>query len=130
MIQRYAILSEDGALSRIVGCPPDDIEAQLQPGETYRNLRKADTDRIARIQAGKAPTKAERLAADIARVRELTGRKIEAAFPLYAQLNAMREGNSDDPRFAEVDALRAWSNAVEAKLRAGENIDALIQGVE
>lgn len=65
----------------------------------------------------------DQLRADIARVQAAAGARIEAVFPLYAQLNALREGNQDDPRFAEVDAIRAWSNVIEDKLRAGHSIE-------
>lgn len=130
MMQRYAILAEDGTLARIVGCPAGEIEAQLVPGETYRNARKADTLAIERIQRGKAPTKAELLAQDVARVNEAAAAKIEKAFPLYAQVNALREGNQDDPRFADVDAIRAWANTITEALQQGQSIDAFDLGGE
>lgn len=130
MIQRFAILSEDGALARVVGCPPAEIDAQLAPGETYRHARKADTQAIEKIQRGKAPTKAELLAQDIARVNDAAAAKIEKAFPLFAQVNALREGNQDDPRFADVDAIRAWANTITDALQQGHSIDAFDLGGE
>ena len=46
-------------------------------------------------------------------------RRIEAlGFSLTAQLNAVREGRSNDPRFAAIDAVRTWSNEEETKLKA------------
>lgn len=54
----------------------------------------------------------------IAAVKAEAASRIEAVgFPAYAQLNAIREGRLNDPRFAEIDAIRRWSNDEEAKLK-------------
>lgn len=43
-------------------------------------------------------------------------RRIEAIFPLTAQINSLRLGKTDDPRFADIDVIRAASNMIEQDL--------------
>jgi hypothetical protein len=54
---------------------------------------------------------------------KITTIKVEAAaqieainFSVTSQMNAIREGRHDDPRFAKIDAIRKWANDEETKL--------------
>lgn len=50
------------------------------------------------------------------RIKAEAARRIKMAFPLTAQMNAMREGKADDLRFTAVDRIRAASNLIEQDL--------------
>jgi hypothetical protein len=49
-------------------------------------------------------------------VKREANRRIEAIAPVWKQLNAVRAAKQNDPLFAAVDALRAASDAIEARL--------------
>lgn len=65
----------------------------------------------------------ERRAGAMASVKSEARRRIDAILPLPQQLNLIREGAIDDPRFAQVDAIRAASNFIEQDIEASEAPD-------
>jgi hypothetical protein len=80
------------------GFEPDEIEAL--PGDYW-------STRIA----------TEARAGEIAGIKAEAARRIAALrFPLSSQINALREGRGDDPRFAAIDDIRKWSNEKEEKV--------------
>jgi hypothetical protein len=81
-----------------------------------------------RLIRAKKPTVADRRAAACRLVKRVAARRIDAASPLWRQLNDMR---TDSPagraRFAAIDTIRAASDAIEADIARtpGDALDAL-----
>lgn len=56
-------------------------------------------------------------AAKVTEVRALAEAKILAILPIYAQINALRDGTHAD-EFARIDAIRSHANALESEVHA------------
>jgi hypothetical protein len=53
----------------------------------------------------------------IVEIKDEARRKINLiGFDVGAQASAIREGRTDDPRFAEIDAIREWAHEEERKI--------------
>jgi hypothetical protein len=59
-----------------------------------------------------------------AEVKREANRRIEAVAPVWKQLNAVRAAKPNDPLFAAVDAIRAASDAIEARLKGMTDAEA------
>ena len=57
----------------------------------------------------------------IAEIKREAGSRIETAYPMYRQLNAIAAG--DDSVAVAIQAIRDLSNALEVRVLAGETID-------
>lgn len=70
----------------------------------------------------------------MARAKETKGKFIKfqaqqeilAFAPYYKQMNALRENGSTDPLFAQIDAVRAKSKDLEAKVNAATTIKEIL----
>lgn len=51
------------------------------------------------------------------RVKREAARRIKIVFPIWAQINAIRMGLTDDPRFDAIDGIRAASTLIEQDLQ-------------
>ncbi len=96
-----------------------DIAVELT-AKRYRELIEAQRETDSQIVAGEdgrpvllRPSIASRRELAVRMVKLEAGRRIAAFFPVTAQVNAMRLGLTDDPRFAVIDAIRAASNLIE-----------------
>lgn len=67
----------------------------------------------------------DRVAACIKAVKIEAGGRIAAILPLSTQMNLVRDGRLDDPRFAIVDAIRAASNLIEHDIASSEEPEAV-----
>lgn len=74
-----------------------------------------------------APPLAERQAKAIARVKREAARRIDAVFPVWAQLNSLRgtSNGHEDPRSSRLDAIRHASGLIEADIMATDNPEAM-----
>jgi len=61
----------------------------------------------------------------IEEIKKISSELIEKAFPLYRQVNALRE-NPKDERFKIVDDIRAISNELEAEINNFETREELL----
>lgn len=63
------------------------------------------------------------MAACVHAIRQEAARRIYQRFPVWKQLNALRENR--DPGFHEIDAIRAASNLIEQQLDAVTTLDGI-----
>ena len=67
---------------------------------------------------------ADRRAQLVAAVKREAARRIDAVSPIWRQLNDARAGGSDaEARFAQIDAIRAASQQIEADIAAAKSAD-------
>jgi hypothetical protein len=71
---------------------------------------------------------------DLAKAKETRSRFIKyqaqqeilSIAPYYKQMNALRENGPSDPLFAQIDAVRARSNELEAAINAAASISEIL----
>jgi len=62
----------------------------------------------------------------IEEVKSATQAKIESILPITKQMNLIREGKIDDPRFKEVDNYRKISQSIEDEINKLQTLDELM----
>ena len=88
---------------------------ELMDGQSKGGAIVAGDDGKPRLQAKPRPSLADRRARLLVRIRAEAYRRIEAASPIWRQLNDMRDPSPEGAaRFLALDAIRAASNRIEA----------------
>jgi len=75
------------------------------------------------IDAGNATTEFQAPAPKTSDIKSEAGRRIEARYPLWKQINIMRSGDGLAAMTAFIDAVRSASNALEATLPSDYQAD-------
>lgn len=85
-----------------------------------RALEGADRSNLAALEPCDLRTLEEAQAARVADIRQQAEERINAAWPLYRQLNRLRTGTPEEiaAMGAEIDAIRSASNAAQAAVAA------------
>lgn len=83
---------------------------------------KSEKINIIQPPAEPEPPPIDYLASLISANKAFARAKIEAIAPQYKQINLLRE-NPNAPEFAQIDAIRAKSNEIEAQILAAQKIE-------
>lgn len=141
MSQLWALVTEDGAF--VLRVTPNYARKPRRSGcageirrgvRVHRLAREPDAALGERVawerggivfdQAHAPPGRAPACEQQIGAIRAEAGRRIEAIAPIWRQLNDLRESSeAGAARFAAIDAVRAWSDALEARAVAAGSAD-------
>jgi hypothetical protein len=89
--------------------------AALLAGQAEGHEIVPDTQGRPQLRSLMPQTLEAAITAAIQSIRQEASRRIDERFPVWKQLNAIRENR--DPGFHEIDAVRAASNLIESQLQ-------------
>jgi hypothetical protein len=89
--------------------------AALLAGQAEGHEIVADARGRPQLRSLQPQTVEAAMAACVHAIRQEAARRIDQRFPVWKQLNALRENR--DPGFHEIDAIRAASNLIEGQMR-------------